>query len=93
MYQSALTPHTAFHQPKRIHQQKQVKTERRYCLSIDCFTDEVLVRSVSSHADVWLLTDALDGHSWLMQAKTPVCPHCGSALLAPQPRTSARLGA
>jgi hypothetical protein len=92
MHQSAFTSYTTFYLPKHNPQQKQVKTERRYCLSVDCFTDEVLVRSVSSHKDVWLLTDELDGNSWLMQAKTPVCPYCGSTLLAPPSRTTALLG-
>jgi hypothetical protein len=55
--------------------------ERRFCPSMFCFTDEIIVRRVSTKAAVWLLTDEDDTQSWLMMGKAPVCPHCGTRLL------------
>jgi hypothetical protein len=46
-----------------------------------CFTDEVIVHRVTARAGVWLLTEADDGHSWLMIGDQPTCPHCGTLLL------------
>lgn len=57
------------------------QAEHRFCPGMTCFTDEVSVRRVSSHTDVWLLTDESQETSWLMKAKTPVCPSCGATLL------------
>jgi hypothetical protein len=58
-----------------------VSVERRFCPSMFCFTDEIVVRRVARKAAVWLLTDELEGHSWLMMGDEPICPHCGTALL------------
>jgi hypothetical protein len=59
----------------------QRRTERRFCPSMFCFTDEIVVRRVSPKAQVWLLTDEQDDHTWLMMGQEPVCPHCGTMLL------------
>jgi ribosomal protein S27AE len=59
-----------------------VQEQRRFCPSMFCFTDEVVVRRVSPHAQVWLLTDESDDRSWMMMGGEPTCPHCGTALLA-----------
>jgi hypothetical protein len=56
--------------------------ERRFCPSIFCFTDEIVVRCVSPQAQVWLLTDENDDASWMMMGGEPTCPHCGTTLLA-----------
>jgi hypothetical protein len=54
---------------------------RRFCPSMFCFTDEIVVRRVSTRAGVWLLMDEVEGHSWLMIGDQPTCPHCGTLLL------------
>jgi ribosomal protein S27AE len=59
-----------------------VQEQRRFCPSMFCFTDEVVVRRVSPHAQVWLLTDEVEERSWMMMGGEPTCPHCGTALLA-----------
>jgi hypothetical protein len=55
--------------------------QRRFCPSIFCFTDELVVQRVSQKADVWLLSDEHEERSWLMIGEKPVCPHCGTTLL------------
>lgn len=62
-------------------QPNQRKEERRFCLTMYCLTDELLVRRVSSKAHVWLLTDEQSDHSWLMMGHNPICPHCGAPLV------------
>lgn len=59
-----------------------VSEERRFCPSIFCFTDEIIVRRVSPKAEVWMLTDESDDRSWMMMGGEPVCPHCGTTLLS-----------
>jgi hypothetical protein len=59
----------------------QTASERRFCPSMFCFTDEIVVRRVTAKADVWLLTDETDDHSWMMMGGEPTCPHCGTTLL------------
>lgn len=61
-------------------QTTQTSSAHRFCPSIFCFTDEVVVRRVAARAGVWLLTDE-DSHSWLMIGDQPTCPHCGTLLL------------
>ena len=56
------------------------RAERRFCLNASCLTDEILVRKVSSFKHVWLLTDASDNTSWLVNMETPVCPCCDAKL-------------
>jgi hypothetical protein len=63
--------------PKKVRK----NAERRFCPSMFCFTDEIIVRRVSLKAAVWLLTDELDDRSWLMMGNEPICPHCGTLLL------------
>jgi hypothetical protein len=60
----------------------QTKAERRFCPSMFCFTAEIIVRRVSRKAEVWLLTDDREEHSWLMLGSEPTCPHCGTLLLS-----------
>jgi hypothetical protein len=59
----------------------QTSGAHRFCPSMFCFTDEVIVHRVTARAGVWLLTEADDGHSWLMIGDQPTCPHCGTLLL------------
>ncbi|RIK40822.1 MAG: hypothetical protein DCC55_13780 [Chloroflexi bacterium] len=59
-----------------------VREERRFCPSIFCFTDEIVIRRVSPKAEVWLLTDESEDRSWMMMGGEPVCPHCGTTLLS-----------
>jgi hypothetical protein len=53
-----------------------------FCPNSTCLADEVSVRSASSFANVWLVTDEEVGSSWLMMAEKPSCPHCGATLVA-----------
>jgi transposase len=55
--------------------------EQRFCPSMFCFTDEILVQRISAQADVWVLTDAVEDHAWFMMGEAPTCPHCGTVLL------------
>ncbi len=55
-------------------------SQERFCPSIFCFTGDITVQRLSSQAEVWLLTDERDGHSWVMMGADPVCPHCGTTL-------------
>lgn len=57
------------------------KPEPRFCPSIFCFTDEIMVQRVSPQADVWVLTDIVEDHAWFTMGETPTCPHCGTVLL------------
>lgn len=59
----------------------QKSSEHRFCPSMFCFTDEISVRRIATKADVWLLTDEREDHSWLIMGSEPVCPHCGTILL------------
>jgi hypothetical protein len=59
----------------------QSNRERRFCPSMFCLTDEIIVRRISTKADVWLLTDERDDHCWLIMGNEPICPHCGTTLL------------
>jgi hypothetical protein len=59
----------------------QTNSACRFCPSMFCFTDEIVVRRVSNKAGVWLLMDEVEGHSWLMIGEKPTCPHCGTMLL------------
>jgi hypothetical protein len=59
----------------------QSQSEHRFCPSMFCFTDEIVVRRVATQANVWLLMDEVEGHSWLMIGDKPTCPHCGTMLL------------
>jgi hypothetical protein len=59
----------------------QKSSEHRFCPSMFCFTDEIMVRRIATKADVWLLTDEREDHSWLIMGSEPVCPHCGTVLL------------
>jgi hypothetical protein len=58
----------------------QPRIDRRFCPSMFCLTDEIIVRRIAKQAQVWLLTDEREEHSWLMMGDTPVCPHCGTRL-------------
>ena len=58
-----------------------VKPEPRFCPSMFCFTDEIMVQRVSPQADVWVLTDTIEDHAWFIMGETPTCPHCGTVLL------------
>ncbi|MBX3013060.1 MAG: hypothetical protein KF832_16200 [Caldilineaceae bacterium] len=53
---------------------------RLFCPQIDCLTDELVVHRIAAQADVWLLTDEVTNHSWLMMGTHPLCPHCGTPL-------------
>jgi hypothetical protein len=64
-----------------FHTAHKTQEERRFCPSMFCFTDEIVVRRVSTKADVWLLTDETDDRSWMMMGSEPTCPHCGTTLL------------
>ena len=61
---------------------RQSKPEQRFCPSMFCFTDEIIVQRVSPHADVWVLTDVVEDHAWFMMGEAPTCPHCGTVLLS-----------
>jgi hypothetical protein len=63
-----------------IRQPVKHREERRFCPSMFCFTDEIVVRRVSPQAQVWLLTDENDDRSWLMMGDQPTCPDCGTTL-------------
>ena len=82
MYSQALIAPPTAAKREREGDSRPGKAERRFCPGMTCFTDDMLVRRVSSHTDVWLLTDESEETSWLMQAKTPVCPSCGATLLS-----------
>lgn len=73
---------TAYSQYATMQEPARSLTKRCFCPGTSCFTDEMVVRRVSSQSDIWLLTDEIDNQSWLMKAEVPVCPHCGSTLLA-----------
>ena len=60
----------------------QSKPEQRFCPSMFCFTDEIIVQRVSPQADVWVLTDVVEDHAWFMMGEAPTCPHCGTVLLS-----------
>jgi hypothetical protein len=75
----ATTPRTRRNTPPTV---RPVSEDRRFCPSIFCFTDEIVVRRVSPQAEVWMLTDESDDHSWMMMGGEPVCPHCGTTLLS-----------
>ncbi|MBX3011007.1 MAG: hypothetical protein KF832_05845 [Caldilineaceae bacterium] len=55
-----------------------------FCPNSTCLADELVVRTATSYADVWLVTDEEIGSSWLMKATKPSCPHCGSTLVTAQ---------
>jgi ribosomal protein S27AE len=76
-FDTAVTP-----RPATVMKASKVQEQRRFCPSMFCFTDEVVVRRVSPHAQVWLLTDEIDDRSWMMMGSEPTCPHCGTALLS-----------
>lgn len=82
MYSQILTSRTSHAHRATKQTPAPSPAQRCFCPGVSCFTDEVVVRRVSSHSDVWLLTDESDNQSWLMKAPAPVCPHCGSLLLA-----------
>lgn len=52
------------------------------CANSTCLAAEVSVRSASSYANVWLVTDEEINRSWLMMSPKPCCPHCGSSLIS-----------
>jgi hypothetical protein len=54
--------------------------QARFCPSVFCFTGDITVQRLSSKAEVWLLTDEREGHTWVMMGSEPVCPHCGTTL-------------
>ena len=58
------------------------KPEYRFCPSMFCFTDEIIVQRVSPQADVWVLTDVIEDHAWFTVGEAPTCPHCGTVLLS-----------
>lgn len=58
------------------------KTLRLFCPNMYCLTDELVVYRVSAKALVWLLTDEQANLSWLMMGNDPICPHCGTSLVA-----------
>lgn len=51
-----------------------------FCSNLSCLSDDLLVRRASSFRHVWLVTDLTTEHTWLMRAKNPCCPCCGSPL-------------
>lgn len=75
-------PHTTQAAPFTMTVPKAIKRweERRFCPSISCLTDEIVVRQVSAQNQVWLLTDENEESTWLSMGEQPVCPHCGTAL-------------
>lgn len=52
------------------------------CLNSTCLAADVSARPATSYPNVWLVTDEELGHSWLMIATKPCCPHCGSSLVS-----------
>lgn len=83
-HQTTLTPAPRA-KSATVHKPATPTDEKRFCSNESCLTDELNVRRVSSFNDVWLLTDATDGTSWLMNVETPVCPCCGSKLMPSNP--------
>lgn len=59
-----------------------VVSQSYFCPNSTCLADEVAVRSASSFAQVWLVTDEEIDCSWLMMASKPCCPHCDSTLVS-----------
>jgi hypothetical protein len=68
--------------PAETRTSRSLREDRRFCPSMFCFTDEIVIRRVSAQADVWLLTDEIDERSWMMMGAEPTCPHCGTKLLS-----------
>lgn len=80
MYHQATITTQSATKPTSNHAVTTPSAERYFCANESCLSDEISARKVSSFNHVWLVTDATDNTSWLMNMETPVCPCCGANL-------------
>jgi hypothetical protein len=58
--------------------------QRLVCLGGGCASGVWLVQRDAQLPDLWLMTHATGGSTWVVAAIEPICPRCGTTLHAPQ---------